>query len=57
MTAALRRSLAGVDRRAMGTLSAGHLLTDVAQGWVPALAATPPVAAAAPVAATPPVAA
>lgn len=37
MTAALRRSLAGVDRRAMGTLSAGHLLTDVAQGSVPAL--------------------
>jgi FSR family fosmidomycin resistance protein-like MFS transporter len=27
----------GVDRRAMGTLSAGHLFTDVAQGSVPAL--------------------
>ncbi len=28
---------AGVDRRAMATLSAGHLFTDVAQGSVPAL--------------------
>jgi FSR family fosmidomycin resistance protein-like MFS transporter len=28
---------AGVDRRAMLTLSAGHLLTDIAQGSVPAL--------------------
>lgn len=28
---------AGVDRRAMTTLSAGHLFTDVAQGSVPAL--------------------
>jgi FSR family fosmidomycin resistance protein-like MFS transporter len=36
MTAATRRS-AGVDRRAMATLSAGHLFTDVAQGSVPAL--------------------
>src|ERR1700727_3054725 len=27
----------GVDRRAMATLSAGHLFTDVAQGSVPAL--------------------
>jgi FSR family fosmidomycin resistance protein-like MFS transporter len=30
-------SLAGVDRRAMATLSAGHLCTDIAQGSVPAL--------------------
>jgi FSR family fosmidomycin resistance protein-like MFS transporter len=29
--------LAGVDRRAMATLSLGHLFTDVAQGSVPAL--------------------
>ncbi|HWF49226.1 MAG TPA: MFS transporter [Solirubrobacteraceae bacterium] len=28
---------AGVDRRAMATLSAGHLLTDISQGSVPAL--------------------
>jgi FSR family fosmidomycin resistance protein-like MFS transporter len=28
---------AGVDRRAMATLSAGHLFTDIAQGSVPAL--------------------
>jgi FSR family fosmidomycin resistance protein-like MFS transporter len=35
--AALRRRLAGVDERAMATLSAGHLFTDVAQGAVPAL--------------------
>src|SRR5579875_2768992 len=35
----LRRSLQlhGVDRRAMVTLSLGHLFTDVAQGSVPAL--------------------
>jgi MFS transporter, FSR family, fosmidomycin resistance protein len=33
----LSRRLAGVDRRAMGTLSAGHLFTDVSQGAVPAL--------------------
>ncbi len=30
-------SATGVDRRAMATLSAGHLFTDVAQGSVPAL--------------------
>ena len=29
--------LAGVDRRAMATLSAGHLFTDVGQGSIPAL--------------------
>ncbi len=29
--------LAGVDRRAMGVLSAGHLFTDVGQGSIPAL--------------------
>jgi FSR family fosmidomycin resistance protein-like MFS transporter len=29
--------LAGVDRRAMATLSLGHLFTDIAQGSVPAL--------------------
>ena len=28
---------AGVDRRAMAALSAGHLCTDLAQGAVPAL--------------------
>ena len=28
---------AGVDRRAMATLSAGHMLTDLAQGSIPAL--------------------
>jgi FSR family fosmidomycin resistance protein-like MFS transporter len=28
---------AGVDRRAMATLSAGHLFTDIAQGSIPAL--------------------
>src|ERR1035438_10691182 len=28
---------AGVDRRAMATLSAGHLFTDVSQGSIPAL--------------------
>jgi len=27
----------GVDRRAMATLSAGHLFTDISQGSVPAL--------------------
>jgi FSR family fosmidomycin resistance protein-like MFS transporter len=27
----------GVDRRAMATLSAGHMLTDIAQGAIPAL--------------------
>jgi MFS transporter, FSR family, fosmidomycin resistance protein len=35
MTAVAAR--AGVDRRAMATLSAGHLFTDLAQGAVPAL--------------------
>jgi MFS transporter, FSR family, fosmidomycin resistance protein len=35
MTALAAR--AGVDRRAMATLSAGHLFTDLAQGAVPAL--------------------
>ena len=35
MTALATR--AGVDRRAMVTLSAGHLFTDLAQGAVPAL--------------------
>jgi FSR family fosmidomycin resistance protein-like MFS transporter len=35
--AALSRQLVGVDRRAMATLSAGHLFTDVSQGAVPAL--------------------
>ncbi len=35
MTALATR--AGVDRRAMATLSAGHLFTDLAQGAVPAL--------------------
>jgi MFS transporter, FSR family, fosmidomycin resistance protein len=33
----LSRRLAGVDRRAMATLSSGHLFTDVSQGAVPAL--------------------
>jgi FSR family fosmidomycin resistance protein-like MFS transporter len=33
----MTRRHAGVDRRAMATLSAGHLFTDVAQGSVPAL--------------------
>jgi MFS family permease len=28
---------AGVDRRAMATLSAGHLFTDISQGAIPAL--------------------
>jgi FSR family fosmidomycin resistance protein-like MFS transporter len=36
MTASTPR-LEGVDRRAMATLSAGHLFTDVSQGAVPAL--------------------
>jgi FSR family fosmidomycin resistance protein-like MFS transporter len=31
------RRLAGVDRRAMATLSSGHMFTDVSQGAVPAL--------------------
>jgi MFS transporter, FSR family, fosmidomycin resistance protein len=31
------RTGAGVDRRAMATLSAGHLFTDIAQGSIPAL--------------------
>ena len=35
--AALATRLAGVDRRAMATLSAGHLFTDISQGSVPAL--------------------
>jgi FSR family fosmidomycin resistance protein-like MFS transporter len=35
--AALSRRLAGVDQRAMATLSAGHLFTDISQGAVPAL--------------------
>jgi len=33
----LARLPAGVDRRAMTTLSAGHMLTDLAQGSIPAL--------------------
>jgi FSR family fosmidomycin resistance protein-like MFS transporter len=33
----LKRFSAGVDRRAMATLSAGHLFTDISQGSVPAL--------------------
>jgi FSR family fosmidomycin resistance protein-like MFS transporter len=33
----ITRRLAGVDRRSMGVLSAGHLFTDVSQGSVPAL--------------------
>jgi FSR family fosmidomycin resistance protein-like MFS transporter len=33
----LKRLSAGVDRRAMATLSAGHLFTDISQGSVPAL--------------------
>ena len=33
----MTRRLEGVDRRAMATLSAGHLFTDVCQGSVPAL--------------------
>ena len=33
----LAASLAGVDRRAMAVLSAGHLFTDVGQGSIPAL--------------------
>jgi FSR family fosmidomycin resistance protein-like MFS transporter len=37
IAAALNRRLAGVDRRAMATLSACHLFTDVCQGAVPAL--------------------
>ncbi|MDQ6817195.1 MAG: MFS transporter, partial [Actinomycetota bacterium] len=38
MTVAPRTArLAGVDRRAMGALSLGHLFTDVSQGSVPAL--------------------
>ncbi|HEY5187463.1 MAG TPA: MFS transporter [Solirubrobacteraceae bacterium] len=31
------RPRAGVDRRAMGTLAAGHLFTDISQGAIPAL--------------------
>jgi MFS transporter, FSR family, fosmidomycin resistance protein len=31
------KRLAGVDRRAMATLSGGHLFTDIAQGSIPAL--------------------
>jgi MFS transporter, FSR family, fosmidomycin resistance protein len=37
IAAALNRRLEGVDRRAMATLSAGHLFTDISQGAVPAL--------------------
>jgi MFS transporter, FSR family, fosmidomycin resistance protein len=37
IAALLARRLDGVDRRAMGVLSAGHLFTDVSQGAVPAL--------------------
>ncbi len=37
IAAAINRRLAGVDRRAMATLSAGHLFTDISQGAVPAL--------------------
>ncbi|HLY49044.1 MAG TPA: MFS transporter, partial [Solirubrobacteraceae bacterium] len=37
IAAALNRRLDGVDRRAMATLSAGHLFTDISQGAVPAL--------------------
>jgi FSR family fosmidomycin resistance protein-like MFS transporter len=33
----VKRLSAGVDRRAMTTLSAGHLFTDISQGSVPAL--------------------
>jgi MFS transporter, FSR family, fosmidomycin resistance protein len=33
----LSTALAGVDRRAMGALSAGHMFTDLAQGAIPAL--------------------
>lgn len=33
----MRTATRGVDRRAMATLSAGHLFTDIAQGSVPAL--------------------
>src|SRR5690348_2918944 len=33
----VKRLSAGVDRRAMATLSAGHLFTDISQGSVPAL--------------------
>jgi MFS transporter, FSR family, fosmidomycin resistance protein len=33
----LARRLEGVDRRAMGTLSVGHLCTDISQGSIPAL--------------------
>ncbi len=32
-----RSATGGVDRRAMATLSAGHLFTDIAQGSIPAL--------------------
>jgi MFS transporter, FSR family, fosmidomycin resistance protein len=32
-----RPQLSGVDRRAMATLSGGHLFTDIAQGSIPAL--------------------
>jgi len=32
-----RTATGGVDRRAMATLSAGHLFTDIAQGSIPAL--------------------
>ena len=33
----MRIATAGVDRRAMGALSAGHMFTDLAQGSIPAL--------------------
>src|SRR5512135_184865 len=33
----IRRLSAGVDRRAMATLSAGHMFTDIGQGAIPAL--------------------
>ncbi len=37
MTARAGGARAGVDRRAMATLSAGHMFTDIAQGAIPAL--------------------
>ncbi len=37
MTVRVANPAAGVDRRAMAALSAGHLFTDVAQGSIPAL--------------------
>jgi MFS transporter, FSR family, fosmidomycin resistance protein len=37
IAAALNRRLEGVDRRAMATLSACHLFTDICQGAVPAM--------------------